>query len=108
MTYTAAVKISRAEFDRINRLLAIESLEEMTDEELTNAGANTFHNEGIFYAKFNDGSSITYDLCSGSENYYDNVVFTDKDGYEHVIDCDYVLDNVYEVEINIVKIELEG
>ena len=41
MKHTAIVKISKSEQDRINRLLDIPSLSEMTDQELYEAGANT-------------------------------------------------------------------
>lgn len=36
------------EFDRVNRLLSIDSLADMADGELILQGANTNHNEGIF------------------------------------------------------------
>lgn len=111
MTYTATAKISKAEFDRINRLLSIDSLECMTDEELRKAGANTFQNEGIYAVDFGDGSCLTYDLCSGSENYYDNVIWTTPEGNYVNFDCAYDIDDIeFEIGGNtyLVKIEVEG
>lgn len=112
MTYTETVKIQASEFERINKLLHIFSLEEMTDEELQEAGANTHHCEGVFTAHFADGSTMNYDLCSGTENYYDDVVWTSPDGGRDVIiDCEFELSDDIEVEIDgnlyIVKIEKE-
>lgn len=109
--HEATVSISREEFDRINRLLAIPSLEEMTDEELLKQGANTDVCEGIFYVEFDNGATMTIDLCSGQSNYYDNVVWTSSDEtHEVVLDCSYELDDI-EVEIDgelyIVNIEVE-
>ena len=113
MEYKTEVKISKKEYDRINRLLHIYSLEEMTDEELQEAGANTHHCEGVFTANFADGSTMNYDLCSGTENYYDDVVWTSPDGSRDVIiDCEFELSDDIEVEIDgnlyIVKIEKEA
>lgn len=68
------IYIPTKEFDRINRLLAIESLEEMTDGELIEQGANTDCCEGIFHIEFDNGASLNFDLCSGQHNYWDDVV----------------------------------
>ena len=94
------IRIPVEEFDRINRLLAIESLEEMTDSELIEQCANTDYHEGIFYVQFDNGASINFDLCSGSHNYWDDVVWTSPDGNRDVVlDCEYELDDI-EVEID--------
>lgn len=113
MKYYATVKIPAKEFDRINRLLEIDNMEEMTDRELQRAGANTHHCEGVFTAHFLDGSSMNYDLCSGTTNYFDDVVWTSPDGSRDVIiDCAFDLPENIEVEIDdnlyIVTIEKEG
>lgn len=53
----------------------------------------------FFYVEFDNGSSLTFDLCSGKHNYYDNVVWTSADGKTNVtLDCAYELDDI-EVEI---------
>jgi hypothetical protein len=97
--HEAIMKISESEFNRINRLLAIESLEEMTDAELLAQGANTDTCEGIFYVDFDNGASLTFDLRSGQQNYWDDVVWTSADGnIDIVLDCEYELDDI-EVEI---------
>lgn len=93
--HRAEIQITRAEYDRVNRLLAIESLEEMTDQELLDAGANTSQCEGVYIAKFDDGSMLNFDLCSGLSNYYDDVVWTSPDGRKDVVlDCEYELGDV--------------
>ena len=93
------IRLASSEFDRINKLLAIKSLEEMTDEELIKYGANTDYCEGIFRVEFDNGASINFDLCSGKHNYWDDVVWTSADGKRDVVlDCEYELDDI-EVEI---------
>ena len=98
--HEAEVYISKEEFDRVNRLLSIDSLENMTDDELIENDANTNVSEGIFYVEFDDGSSMNFDLCSGQSNYFDDVVWTDKeDKCSIFLECSYELDDI-EVEIN--------
>lgn len=93
--HVAEVQISRSEYERVNRLLGIPSLSEMSDEQLILAGANTNQCEGILYAKFDDGSVLNYDLCSGTENYFDDVVWTNPDGnHDVVLDCTFELDDI--------------
>ena len=102
------VHIPASEFNRINRLLAIGSLEDMTDIELLEHGANTNVCEGIFYVEFDNGASMNIDLCSGNHNYWDDVVWTSADGNtDIVLDCEYELDDievVIENELYIVNI----
>lgn len=97
--HEAVVNIPTNEFDRINRLLSIESLEEMTGNELIEQGANTEVCEGIFYVEFDNGTSLNFDLCSGQHNYWDDVVWTNADKTRDItLDCEYELDDI-EVEI---------
>ena len=97
--HEADVHISKEEFDRVNRLLSIDSLEDMTDDELIENGANTNICEGVFYVEFDDGSSMNFDLCSGWSNYFDDVVWTDKENkYSITLECLYELSDI-EVEI---------
>lgn len=109
--HEATVYITTNEFDRINRLLAIESLEEMTDSELIEQGANTDYCEGIFRVEFDNGTSLNFDLCSGQHNYWDDVVWTSADEKRDVVlDCTYELDDIeveIESELYIVKIVKE-
>ena len=93
--YEEQICISANEFSRINRLLAIESLEDMTDDELAKQGANTNSCEGIFHVEFADGSSLNFDLCSGQHNYWDDVVWTSADGKTDVVlNCEYELNDI--------------
>lgn len=93
------VRISSSEFDRVNRLLAIESLEEMTGDELLKFGANINVCEGVFHVVFDNGSHLNFDLCSGTNNYYDDVVWTSADeSLDIILDCKYELDDI-EAEI---------
>ena len=97
--YTKTINISAIEFDRINMLLAIPSLEDMTDSELLEHGANTNVCEGIYLVEFDNGSSMSFDLCSGDHNYWDDVVWTSADGNTDVVlDCEYEFGDI-EVDI---------
>lgn len=90
--YTATEKIEQTEFDRINKLLAIESFDNYTDDELEEMGAKRNYQEGVFSIKFEDGAVLTWDLCSGDNNYWDEVNII-KDGKTTTIeDCSYSLD----------------
>ena len=95
----ASVQLPGEEIDHWNKLLAIDSLDEMTDDELLKAGANTNQCIGLFAVEFDNGASITVDVCSGNHNYYDNTVLTTPDGYEHVLDCEYEIDDI-EIDID--------
>ena len=98
--HEAIIHIPTSEVDRINRLLEISSLEDMTDSELIEHGANTHVCEGIFHVEFDNGASLNFDLCSGLHNYWDDVVWTSADGKRDVVlDCEYELDDI-EVEID--------
>ena len=93
--YKESMYILPRELERINRLLDIPSFEFMTDLELENAGAEKDAFEGVFGVTFADGSTLTWDLCSGHSNYYDNVVWTSSDcSMERVLDCAYELDDI--------------
>lgn len=108
MRYEETINISKEEFEKVNRLLEIPSLEEMTDKELMAAGANTNVHKNIYYVKFADGCAITYDLCSGNSNYWDDIIFSSELG-DSMVDCTFELDdleiedegNTYVVHINI-------
>lgn len=94
-THIARVCIPTAEFERVNRLLSIQSLENMRDSELIAQRANTYHCEGIFHAVFDDGSLINFDLCSDNINYWDDVVWTSPDGRMDVmLECEYELGDI--------------
>lgn len=100
MTYTETVRIERETFKRVNRLLAIENMENMTDEELYKAGADTDTCFGVFSVTFKNGATLNYDLCSGTSNYFDDVVLTSADGtHDVILECEFELDNI-EVEID--------
>lgn len=109
--HEARVTIKKEEFDRINRLLEIESLEDMTDEELYQQGAKTNHKEKVFFIKFDNGSTMSINLCSGLHNYYDDVVWTSADGKRNVVlDSGFELDDIeveIESELYIVEIKKE-
>lgn len=111
MKHVVSFNINKEEFDRINRLLAIPSLSEMSDRDLIAAGANTDQCEGVLYVAFDDGSSLNYDLCSGQENYFDDVVWTSPDGRLDVcLECAFELSDIefeymgeeYVVKLNII------
>lgn len=107
-THEVTVHIDHDTFERVNRLLKIPSLDALTDRELRAQGANTGHNEGIYSAKFDDGSSINFDLCSDSNNYWDDVVWTSPDGRTDItLDCEYELGDIeVEIETGLYKVKV--
>lgn len=95
-THTCTVPIPKSTYDRVNRLLSFYTpFEEMTDEEMIAAGMRDHYCEGIFTAAFDDGSSLNFDLCSGSSNYFDDVVWTSADGtLDVVLECGFELSDI--------------
>ena len=92
--YKASVIITTDEFERINRLLSIQSMEKMTEDELRTAGADKNVCEGVLFIGFDDGSYVTFNLCSDANRYYDDVVWTSADGDTDVTLCrQYALDD---------------
>lgn len=109
--YEVTVSIPRWKVDRINRLLAIKSMEDITDSELVELGANTDQNEGIYSVTFDNGSTLRFELCSGQNNYWDDVVWTNPDKSRDVtLDCEYEIGDIeveIESELYIVKLQIE-
>lgn len=109
-TYRATVDIKRSELEHINKLLSISNLEEMSENE-KKLGAKQDEIINMFSANFEDGSILTWDLCSGRNNYFDDVVFTRPNGNWDALDCSYELDDIvvetdnkiYRVELNIIE-----
>lgn len=110
MKHVSTFQIPRRQVDRVNRLLSIESLSEMNYIELLENGANTDQCEGIMYVMFDDGSSLNYDLCSGQENYFDDVVWTSPDGTRDVVlECTFELSDIefsVDEDTYVVKLEM--
>ena len=100
MKYEETVVVPAETYDRANKLLGVPSLKELTDHGMRSLGANTNVNEGILYVKFEDGSSLNYDLRSDESNYWDDVVWTSPDESEDIfLESDYELCDM-EFEIN--------
>ena len=92
--HKATVNIPTVEIQRINRLLSIDDLGELTDDELIEIGANTYDWDGVYSVVFDDGSTLSCDLCSGSTNYYDDINFQSANGKTWTLDCEYELDDI--------------
>lgn len=125
--FTATVEIKRALFDRVNSLLEIKDLANLDfclDDFIDRNGEHSFTEEELaeieedkrmaeflcakcddciplFDIKFDNGYSITIDVCSGNENYYDNSVLYDENGSElTAFDCTYSIDGKMEFNFN--------
>lgn len=98
MIFKETITYDKDTLERVNALLDIEELGEYTEEQkLLNPKTDDFI--GLMWIDFENGNSITIDVCSGTGNYYDNCVLRDKDGYEITcFDCNYSIDN--EMEFN--------
>lgn len=99
---TAIVFLPKSKFNEVNGLLNHSTSEDLK----TRPDAET-----IFEVKFGNGSSFYFELCHGSENFYDNAVFYTRDGVEIVFDCTYSLDETIEFAVKdqtyVIKIILE-
>lgn len=95
-THTSTVQIPRDTYARVNRLLSFDiPFEVMTYEEMRDAGVCDHYCEGIFTTDFDDGSSLNFDLCSGSSNYFDDVVWSSADGTLDVaLECGFELSDI--------------
>lgn len=109
-TYEVTIDFPMDEFLNINRLLAIESLEDLDEYDLKRLGAKQDDEQGIMYIAFDDGAVLTFDICSGSHNYYDNVVIS-KDGNEYVPECTFefsktiiveAFDAIYKINLHLI------
>lgn len=100
MIHKEVVYISKEDLKKANYLLSIKSLEELSDAQLQEIGAETDVCIGLFYIEFDNGATMNIDLCSGQHNYYDDIVWTSPDGNSDIVlDCMYEIDNL-EVEID--------
>lgn len=102
--HTQIVNIDKKKAVRVKRCLEAENLEQMSDLELNAWGFEKDWSELIFAVDFDDGALVSWHLRSGTNNYYDDVVFwAPKDGkhdFDHVdLDCSYELDDI-EIETN--------
>ena len=96
--HTKAISLTQKDFDRINRLLSYEDLESMSDEEKEKLECKQDSSEYVFGVEFDDGSSLDWWLCSGTNNYYDNVIFSQMFSDNFInLDCVFELDDI-EVE----------
>lgn len=90
MVYEETVKVDRALIARVNRLLNLDNLEDMTDEELRKAGAQDCDNIPIFDATFDNDARMTLHVVSGFSYYYDDLGLILLDGeYGPLLDSDY-------------------
>lgn len=96
----ADVTLPRTRMAEILALLRIDNLEDMSEEELDAEGAKQHDRQFVYEAGFPDGSTVAYELCSGSMNYWGDVVWTSPDRTE-TVDCEpeYGLDDL-ELEID--------
>ena len=94
-TFEAEVRLPQEEVERINRLLSVDCFEEMTEDERWLSGIAKDACEGIFCVTFPDGSFLNFDLCSGSSNYFDDVVWTSADFcVDVVLECTFSLEDI--------------
>lgn len=111
MKYKETLKVEKEEIKKWNFLLS-KDIDEMTEEEKNFYNPKEYDFIGGYIVEFEDESYITFDLCSGGTNYYDEVIWHNKENTtEIVFDCAYtfatekeeciVNDNSYIVEFQI-------
>ena len=95
MSYSAIVDFSAIEIRRIYRLLEIDSFENLSDKDMREYGVSEHSCEGIWRATFEDGSIMNFDLCSGGNNYWDDITWSNPNGdVDDMIEPDYVFGDV--------------
>lgn len=94
MYHVAEIELGRDEVSEIQRLLSIRNMEEMTDEELEENNCAKDTCKYIFGVEFDDGAKLDWKLCSGTNNYFDDVLFQGANSGWTDLDCTYELDNI--------------
>jgi hypothetical protein len=92
-TYVATTKISRKQFNRINRLLDEVDFDDDSREMediISELGATEDAWYCGFQFNFENGTKIFIDIRSGSSNYYDDTMW-ESDDDEVLFDCNYQL-----------------
>lgn len=79
MKYTAKLRVYARTLKRINRLLDIDQLEDLTDEERIALDVETNYHARIGTAFFDNGKRMSFDLCSGSSNYWVDIALKNSD-----------------------------
>lgn len=118
------IEITKEQFDNLQKLFDIdfEDIDENGDyvqqDLIDELGAYRDDTYCSFQWEFEDGKSITYEICSGNSNYYDNAVLWKKDKengcyyQEDYFDCDYSIAKTMEFEYNddtyICEFEIKG
>lgn len=80
MNFNATVKIPSSEVEHINRLLDIDSIQELSLDTIELLGVKTHTQKLLFSVTFENGVKMDLYLYSGMENYYTAPEFTFPDG----------------------------
>lgn len=99
--YKAEVRLKASECEKIRKLLDIDSIDGMSDEELDAVGASRHDRLPVYTAKFEDGSVLSYELCSGSTNYWGDITWT-APGSGMTADCEP------DYDFGSMELEIEG
>ena len=108
--YEEKVHINKELVHRIKRCLEVTNIEDMSDEELSAWKYKRDSRESIYDVEFKDGSRLIWDLCSGTNNYYDDVTMLFPDKTFADLDCVYEFDDIEvdtDVATYIVKLVIE-
>lgn len=80
MVYKYYKLVKMDDMERINKLLAIKDLSELNEN--TSIGAKPHDHINLFDVTFENGNTISVEVCSGSQNYYENIVLFDNKNNE--------------------------
>ena len=89
MKYEKTVSIPAEKYDKVNELLELDNLDEMTEGELNDIGAEIEHVEKIYEVEFEDKSKVMFFLRSGLHNYFDEVVWFQTDEEPYAFDPEF-------------------
>ena len=101
------VELNKEEVSRIRRLLSIENMEELSEEEKQELGCKEDDCEYIFVVEFDDGATLDWKLCSGTVNYFDDVLLKLPNFGWQDLDCTFELDDIeIDAESDIYQVKL--
>ncbi len=87
--YKETIEAKKEELERWNFLLS-KDIDDMSKEEKEKYQPKKFDQIGCFEINFKDGSYITIDVNSGSQNYYDDIIWRNPSTKEiRIFDCFY-------------------
>lgn len=79
-----SILLPLSQYERVNKLLSVSSIDDLTADERNALGARYHTHETIYHAVFDDGTSACFDLYSDKDNYWGEITMTGTNN-EHIV-----------------------